>query len=140
MSLGSEEYTRIELVTEDTTGYVVLGGYDDPKLKTASALSKTEGIYVPRLATDGAIVTRAQQNNVVSTTTDSSGDITVTFGTAMPDATYSATVTLETDASYTYNVRSKGTGSFVIRTYNSTLGTALGAGVSVTYSYQVTDY
>jgi len=107
---------------------------------TASSLSKTESIYSARHATDGTLLGKAQQNNVVSTTTDASGDITVTLGSAMPDATYSAIVTLETDASYTYNVRSKGTGSFVIRTYNSTLGTALGAGVSVTYSYQVTDY
>jgi len=138
-SIASQYYTKLELVTDSLTGGVVFSDYG-VGLKKAAALSKTESIYNAIYATDGTILEKAQQNNVVSTTTDASGDITVTFATPMPDATYSATVTLETDASYTYNVRSKGTGYFVIRTYNSTLGTALGAGVSVSYSYTVTDY
>ena len=82
---------------------------------------------------------KASQNNVISTTTDASGDITITFATAMPDATYTTLTGLKTlDGTYTHAIHSETDSSFKIRTYAS--GTALGAGVSVSYSYQVTDY
>ncbi len=115
-------------------------GYGTPASYTASALGKTEGIYVPRIATDGTIITKAQQNNVVSATTDASGDITVTFGTAMPDATYSVSVQNEIDGSYSDRVHTKTTTSFKIRTYDTVTGVELPAGNTVTYSWFATDY
>lgn len=106
---------------------------------SADSLGKTASIFDLRTATDGTIIVKATQNNVVSAATDSSGDITVTFATAMPDATYTTLTGLKTlDGTYTHAIHSETTSSFKIRTYAS--GTALGSGVNVSYSWQVTDY
>lgn len=106
---------------------------------TASSLSKTESIYSARHATDGTLLGKAQQNSLTSTTTDASGDITITFATAMPDGTYTALVTSENlVGNASHAVHSKTSTEFKIRTYHG--GSAVGAGTSVTYSWSATDY
>ena len=88
---------------------------------------------------DGDLSSVRTINSVVSTTTDASGDVAVTFGTAMPDATYTALVTSENlVGNASHAVHSKTTSGFSIRTYHG--GIAVGAGTSVTYSWSVTDY
>lgn len=105
---------------------------------TASSTGKNYSVYAAHHATDGTLLGKAQQNGLASTTTDASGDITVSI-TEMPDATYTVNANLETlNGTYTHVPHSKTTTSFKIRTYVS--GTALGSGVTVAYSFTITDY
>lgn len=83
---------------------------------------------------------RACRASVETGTTDASGDITITFSTAMPDATYSAIVTLESPVAWIVQVHSKTTTTCKVRFYQSTTGLEVSAGNSAAVSYQVTDY
>lgn len=86
----------------------------------------------------GVMAVKASQDGVISTTTDASGDITITFGSSMPDATYTTiTNSKNLNGSYSHAIHSETSSSFKIRTYSS--GSALAAGVTVTYSWMVTD-
>lgn len=77
-------------------------------------------------------------NGINSTSTDGSGDITVTIPT-MPDATYTTMITVEGTASYTVSVHTKTTTSFKVRFYNPTNGAAVTA-TAVSCSYEIKDY
>jgi len=78
------------------------------------------------------------QYGVATGTTDGSGDLTVTFAAAMPDATYSLIATAEGTTYYTTTVHTKATGTVKVRFFDAT-GAAV-AGASVTISYEAKDY
>lgn len=79
------------------------------------------------------------QHRVATGTTDGSGDLTVTFAAAMPDATYSLIATIEGTTSYTISVHTKATGTCKVRFFNPATGAAVTA-TSVTISYEAKDY
>lgn len=78
------------------------------------------------------------QYGVSSGTTDVSGDLTITVPT-MPDATYSANITVEGTTSYTVSVHTKITTTFKVRFFNPTTGAAV-ASTAVSCSYKIEDY
>lgn len=73
-----------------------------------------------------------EREGVVTATTDASGDITITFSSAMPDATYSIVATPESATRYDISVHTKTTTTVKINA-------AAGAGTSVTINYRVKD-
>jgi len=78
------------------------------------------------------------QHKTISGTTDGSGDITITFDAAMPDATYTVISQNEGTTAYILSAHTKATGSVKVRVFD-----AAGAAVtstSVTISYEVKDY
>jgi len=80
------------------------------------------------------------RNNIFTGTTDGSGDLTVTFAAAMPDATYTALCQREgSSTSYTWEVHTKTAASFKLRIRDSNTKAAVTA-TSVTFSYEVKDY
>lgn len=84
--------------------------------------------------------TSFKTNGAISTTTDASGDITVTIP-AMPDATYTAHVEVTgTGTNYLTQVHTKTTTSFKVRFKNPTTEVAVGAGVSIAFDYDAKDY
>ncbi len=66
-------------------------------------------------------------------TTDVNGDVVVTFSSAMPDASYFATVTPVATTRYATSVHTLGAGGM-------TINTGAGSGVSVTIQYKVEDF
>lgn len=80
------------------------------------------------------------RNAVATSTTDGSGDITITFSSAMPDATYTALCQSEgTTASYTWQIHTKTTASFKVRVRDSNTKAAV-TSTSVTFAYEAKDY
>jgi len=73
--------------------------------------------------------TRAVFSGTGFGTTDGSGDITVTLGITMPDATYSVVCTSESTTPQTINIQSKTATNFVARFFDSTGAAITGAGV-----------
>lgn len=93
------------------------------------------------LSSNGTVtVWKPQRNSIATGTTDSSGDITITFPAAMPDATYSSNITLESPVPWIAQAHSKTTTSCKVRFYQSTTGLEVSGGNNVTVSYIVTDY
>jgi len=78
------------------------------------------------------------RNAIASGTTDGSGDLLVTFSSAMPDVTYTMLVTPEGTTSREYSVHSKTVATCKVRFYGSTTGLALPA-TSVSISYEAKD-
>lgn len=105
----------------------------------ASDLGKTRANYTPGFATDATIIDVANTNNSISSTTDASGDVTVTIPT-MPNATYTALVAVTGTTLYGYTVHAKTTTSFKVRFYNTTTGAAVPVSTSITFDYDVKDY
>lgn len=80
------------------------------------------------------------KNAVVTAITDGSGDITITFSTAMPDATYTALCQSEGNtSSYTWQVHTKTANSFKLRIRDSNTKAAV-TSTSVTFNYEIKDY
>lgn len=105
-----------------------------------TAPSATSGAISNPIWTAGTPSFLRSQHGVATGTTDGSGDLTVTFAAAMPDATYTVLVTQEDNTNhYGATVHSKTTSGFKIRCYNNT-HSPLGSGVSVTFSYEAKDY
>lgn len=103
--------------------------------------NNTSGQNGDVLGSNGTVTAwRAQRNGVFSGSTDSSGDITITFATPMPDATYSYSVTLGVDQPWILYVHSLTTTTFKVGLRDSTTGLKLGAGQSVTVSFTTIDY
>jgi hypothetical protein len=102
-----------------------------PPSTTASAISTLQW-------TAGTPSFLRSQHRVATGTTDGSGDLTVTFAAAMPDATYTMIATVEGTTSYTISVHTKATGTCKVRFFNPTTGAAVTA-TSVTISYEVKD-
>jgi len=83
---------------------------------------------------------QVERHGVATGTTDGSGDLTVTFAAAMPDATYTALCQSEGNAnSYTWEVHTKTTSSFKIRVRDSNTKAVITA-TSVTFGYEAKDY
>ena len=80
----------------------------------------------------------ASRRGIVEATTDGSGDLTLTFATAMPDATYSAVATAEGTTAYIVTCHTKATGSVKFRIFDDA-GAAV-TSTSVTVNFMVTDY
>lgn len=78
-----------------------------------------------------------------TTSTDANGDIVVTFGAAMPDATYLAFVSFvspdNTGLNYSYSVHSVTSAGLKIRVMNASTSAAVSS-TSVTYNLKVEDY
>lgn len=78
-----------------------------------------------------------------TTSTDASGDIVVTFGAAMPDATYLAFVSFispdNTGLNYSYSLHSVTSAGLKIRVMNASTGAAI-TSTSVTYNLKVEDF
>jgi len=109
--------------------------YDLPKI----APSGVAGAISSPTWTAGIPGFLRSQHKTISGTTDGSGDITITFDAAMPDATYTLLATVEGTTSYTISVHTKATGSFKVRFFNPATGAAVTA-TSVTISYEAKDY
>lgn len=85
-------------------------------------------------------VLQYQSNGAISTTTDESGDITVTIP-AMPDATYTSQIEITgTGTNYLTQVHTKTTTSFKVRFKVSSTEASVGAGVGIAFDYDVKDY
>jgi len=76
---------------------------------------------------------------LVSGTTDGSGDLVITFSSALPNATYSIVITPEGTTSMEYSITAKTTTTATVRFYGSTTGLAL-ASTAVTVNYNARDY
>ena len=108
-------------------------------LASVSKPSSTAGAISNLTWTAGTPSFLRSQHGVATGTTDGSGDLTVTFSAAMPDATYSLIATVEGTTSYTISVHTKATGTCKVRFFNPTTGMAVTA-TSVTISYEAKDY
>jgi len=89
--------------------------------------------------TTADVTYKIRQYGVATGTTDGSGDFTITFAAAMPDATYTMLVTVEGTTSMEYTIHTKTTTTCNVRFYGSTTGLALAA-TGVTVSYEAKDY
>jgi len=76
---------------------------------------------------------------LASGTTDGSGDLVITFSSALPNATYSIVITPEGTTSMEYSIIAKTTTTATVRFYGSTTGLAL-ASTAVTVNYNAKDY
>jgi hypothetical protein len=102
--------------------------------------SATSGAISEMVWTAGTPSFLRSQHGVATGTTDSSGDLTVTFAAAMPDATYTALCQSEGSSnSYTWEVHTKTTASFKIRVRDSNTKAVVTA-TSVTFGYESKDY
>ena len=120
--------TTMELDVHDGTSYRRVVDIADATPNTGDVVSWTGSAF-------SAVASR---RGIVSGTPDGSGDLTLTFGTAMPDATYSATATAEGTTAYIITVHTKATGSVKFRVFNDA-GAAVTSG-TITVNYQITDY
>ena len=100
--------------------------------------SATTGAISTHIWTAGTPSFLRSQHGVATGTTDGSGDLTVTFAAAMPDATYSLIATVEGTTYYTTTVHTKGTSTVKVRFFDAA-GAAVTA-TSVTISYEAKDY
>ena len=127
--------TRMEI---GSNGSILCNNYG-AGAKEAADLSKTASPCAAAFATDGTLIEKAAKAGLASASTNASGDITITIGATMPDATYSATVTPEVAGGTQQSavVISKTTTSFVVRVFSGT--TAL-ASTSATLNWSVQDY
>jgi len=132
--------TRTRLFNVTTSGIVNLLYYSLPH---SSPDSVNGSISTPIWTGLGATATPSflrSQHNVATGTTDGSGDLTVTFASAMPDATYTALCQSEGNAnSYTWEVHTKTTASFKIRVRDSNTKAVVTA-TSITFGYEAKDY
>jgi len=78
------------------------------------------------------------QHGVTTGSTDGSGDLTITFAAAMPDATYTVISQNEGTTAYILSAHTKATGSVKVRVFDAA-GAAVTA-TSVTISYEAKDY
>lgn len=83
-------------------------------------------------------VLKNHRSGVQTATTDGSGDITITFSSALPDNTYSLIVTPKGITYYTTTYHTEATGSVKVRFFDAS-GAAVTA-TSVTISYEAKDY
>lgn len=119
------------------------GGFDVGKttqrrLVDVDDTNPTSGDVVTHNGTDwGRNAIRAGE--VTSGTTDISGDIVVTFGTAMPDASYSATVTLTTGSGFYATVVNRTTTTFTARIF-APGGLAAASVTGVEFTYTLINY
>lgn len=130
--------------TLDTLGFeftdnIGAGGNYRFPLPSVSKPSITSGAISDLIWTAGTPSFLRSQHGVVTETTDGSGDLTVTFAAAMPDATYTLIATIEGTTSYTISVHTKATGTCKVRFFNPATGAAVTA-TSVTLSYEAKDY
>ena len=135
--ISSSYFNYLKINTSDTTSNSVLpyGKYALPNATpsaTASAISNL-------IWTAGTPSFLRSQHGVATGTTDGSGDLTVTFAAAMPDAAYTMIATVEGTTSYTISAHTKATGTCKVRFFNPTTGAAVTA-TSVTISYEAKDY
>jgi len=117
---------------------------NDFLLIPSSQVAATASGAVSDIATTGNgsgtdVTYKRRENNVATGTTDGSGDLTITFSAAMPDATYTILITVEGTTSMEYSVHTKTTTTCKVRFYGSTTGLALAA-TSATVSYEAKDY
>ena len=80
----------------------------------------------------------SSRRGIITGTPDGSGDFTLTFATAMPDNTYTATAISEGTTAYIISVHTKATGSVKFRIFNDA-GVPVTSG-TITINYSVTDY
>lgn len=133
---GSNQYNLIV----DTIGYRVLSPTSNYRLINFSdSPDASSGAISNHIWTAGTSSFLRSQHGVATGTTDGSGDLTVTFAAAMPDATYSLIATVEGTTSYTISVHTKTTGTCKVRFFNPATGAAVTA-TSVTISYEAKDY
>lgn len=83
---------------------------------------------------------RPSRRDETTASTDGSGDFTVTFATAMPDASYEPDGNvIASTGNYTLTYHTIGTGGFKIRVRDSTTGVAV-ASTSLTFRWSAIDY
>lgn len=107
-------------------------------LPPAEYPSTTAGAISSLLWTAGTSSFLRSQHGVATGTTDGSGDLTVTFAAAMPDATYTLLVTPKGTTYYTTTYHTEATGTVKVRFFDAA-GAAVTA-TSVTISYEAKDY
>ena len=73
------------------------------------------------------------QHGVTTGSTDGSGDLTITFAAAMPDATYTILALPQGNSTYQLSGHTATTTSFKLRC-------SLGAGQNITIFYEIKDY
>jgi hypothetical protein len=140
--LSSKANGNYNAFSIDSVGVKVFSGTTEyrllPDVNTQNP-SATSGAISSLSWTAGTPSFLRSQHGVAAGTTDGSGDLTVTFAAAMPDATYTMIATVEGTTSYTISVHTKATGTCKVRFFNPATGAAVTA-TSVTISYEAKDY